>query len=244
MFEFDINGLEDAINDLGVLEREQLPFALALTATRTAQDVQRAEKKLIVAVFDNPKSYTKNSVYIKSATKKNPIAAVWLKDEWATSKGGNAAEYLSPHIFGGARKPKRFEKAMRRSGQLKLNQFTVPAKPAKRDRFGNISQGQIGKMLSNMGAQNDRHQNTKRGKHKSGSYFLFENEDGSLSGVWQRTANGILPFLLFLDKAPVYRKRFRFFEMANRTINKHMEKNFEYAMDYALASSLRMKRVA
>ena len=75
-------------------------------------------------------------------------------------------------------------------------------------------------------------------------YFLFENEDGSLSGVWQRTANGILPFLLFLDKAPVYRKRFRFFEMANRTINKHMEKNFEYAMDYALASSLRMKRVA
>ncbi|NQY62645.1 MAG: hypothetical protein HRT38_02790 [Alteromonadaceae bacterium] len=244
MFEFQIEGLDDTIKRLDFLEREQLPFAFALTVTRTAQDVQRAEKKLIATVFDNPKSYTKNSVYIKSATKRNPVAAVWLKDASATTKGGNAAEYLSPHIFGGARKAKRFEQAMRRNALLKLNQFTVPAKSAKRDRFGNISQGQIGKLLSNLGAKSDRRQNSKRGKNAIGSYFLFENDDGSLSGVWQRTANGILPFLLFMDKAPVYRKRFPFYEMANRTINKRMEKNFHIAMDYAFASSLRMRRVA
>ena len=240
MYDFQVNGLDDAIKNLDELEREQLPFALALTATWTAQDVQAAEKKLISNVFDNPTRYTKNSVYIKSATKKNPVAAVWLKDEWATAKGGNAAEYLSPHIFGGPRKTKRFEKAMQRRGLLRVGQFTVPAKPAKRDRFGNISRGQIGKMLSNIGAQHDQQQNSKRGI----SYFLFENNDGSLSGVWQRTANGIMPFLLFVDKAPQYQKRFRFFEMALRTMNKRMEINFNRAMDHAIASSLTSKRAA
>ena len=240
MFDFETQGLDQAIKDLDALEREQLPFALALTATWTAQDVQVAEKKLISNVFDNPNRYTKNSVYIKSATKNNPVAAVWLKDEWATAKGGNAAEYLSPHIFGGPRKNKRFEKAMQRRGLLKLGQFTVPAKPAKRDRFGNISRGQIGKMLSNIGAQHDQQQNSKRGI----SYFLFENNDGSLSGVWQRTANGIMPFLLFVDQAPKYQKRFRFFEMANRTMNKRMQINFHRAMNHAIGSSLGSKRAA
>lgn len=240
MFEFQSQGIDQAIKELDALEKEQLPFALALTATWTAQDVQIAEKKLINTVFDNPNRYTQNSVYIKSATKKNPVAAVWLKDEWATAKGGNAAEYLSPHIFGGARKAKRFEKLMRRRGMLKLNQFVVPAKPAKRDRFGNISRGQIGKMLSNIGAQHDQQQNSKRGI----SYFLFENNDGSLSGVWQRTANGIMPFLLFTDKAPRYKKKFKFFEMADRTMNKRMYKNFHRAMDHAIASSITSQRAA
>lgn len=236
MFNFEIQGIDDAIKSLDELEKEQLPYALALTATWTAQDVQTAEKKLISNVFDNPNRYTKNSVYIKSATKKNPVAAVWLKDDWSSGlSGNNAAEYLSPHIFGGPRKNKKFEKAMQRRGLLRAGQFTVPAKPAKRDRFGNVSRGQIGKMLSNIGAQHDRHQNSKRGI----SYFLFENNDGSLSGVWQRTANGIMPFLLFVDKAPQYQKRFRFFEMAERTMNKRMEMNFHRAMDHALASSIR-----
>lgn len=240
MFEFETQGIDESIKSLDALEREQLPFALALTATWTAQAVQVAEKKLISKVFDRPNNYTKNSVYVKSATKKNPIAAVWLKDEFATAKGGNAAEYLSPHIFGGPRKAKRFEKAMRRKGLLKLNQFTVPANPAKRDRFGNVSRGQIGKMLSNIGAQHDSQQNSKRGI----SYFLFENDNGSLSGVWQRTANGIMPFLLFTDKAPTYRKRFSFYEMANRTMNKRMFSNFNRAMDKALLTSLNSKRAA
>lgn len=235
MYELKINGIDDAIKSLDALEKEQLPFALALTATWTAQDVQAEEKKVIASVFDKVNRYTKNSVYIKSATKKNPVAAVWLKNEDATSKGGNAAEYLSPHIFGGPRKNKRFEKAMQRRGMLNPGQFTVPAKPAKRDKFGNISRGQIVKMLSNIGAQHDSQQNSKRGI----SYFLFENNDGSLSGVWQRTPNGIMPFLLFVDKAPQYKKRFPFFEVAERTINKQFPINFEKAMDYAIASSIR-----
>ncbi len=240
MFEFESQNFDEAINQLDELEKEQLPFAAALAATWTAQDVQTAEKKLISTVFDRPNRYTKNSVYIKSATKRNPIAAVWLKDDWATAKGGNAAEYLSPHIFGGPRKAKRFEKAMRRRGLLKLNQFVVPARPAKRDRFGNVSRGQIGKMLSNIGAQHDNAQNSKRGI----SYFLFENNDGSLSGVWQRTANGIMPFMLFTDKAPTYKKRFSFYEMAQRTLNRRSIRNFHRAMDHALASGLSSRRAA
>jgi len=236
VFNFEVQGLDEAIKGLDALEKEQLPFALALTATWTAQDIQVAEKKLISTVFDNPTRYTKNSVYIKSATKNNPVAAVWLKDDWSVGFGkGNAAEYLSPHIFGGPRKNKRFEKAMQRQGLLRAGQFTVPAKPAKRDRFGNISRGQIGKMLSNIGAQHDPHQNSKRGI----SYFLFENNDGSSSGVWQRTDRGITPFLLFVDQAPKYKKRFRFFEMAERTMNKRMKKNFHRAMDHALATSIK-----
>ena len=239
-FSFDTSGIDRAIKGLDELEKEQLPFGIALTATWTAQDVQKAEKALISKVFDRPTRYTKNSVYIKSATKRNPIAAVWLKDEWATAKGGNAAEYLSPHIFGGERTAKRFEKAMRRKGLLKQNQFAVAAKPAKRDRYGNVSRGQITKMLSNIGAQHDSHQNSRRGI----SYFLFENQDGSLSGVWQRTPNGIMPFMLFTDKAPQYKKRFRFFEMAERMVSKRLTPNFHRAMNHALASSVIRQQAA
>lgn len=243
MFEFQSQGIDEAIKNLDDIEREQLPFALALAATRTAQDIQKAEKKLIAQTFDRPTKYTLNSVWIKSATKKNPTAAVWLKDDWSSGLGGNnAAEYLSPHIFGGPRTAKKFEKAMRRKGLLKLNQFVIPANSAKLDRFGNVSGGQIGKMLSNIGAQHDARQNSKITNKIS--YFLFENDDGSMSGIWRRTPNGIMPFMLFTNKAPTYQKRFPFFELANRIMSKRLTLNFNKAMDEALLSSITKRRAA
>ncbi|MDO6489309.1 phage tail protein [Colwellia sp. 6_MG-2023] len=235
MHEFKVNGIDDAIKSLDALEREQLPFALALTATWTAQDVQAAEKKVIASVFDNPSPYVINSVRVKAAKKNNPIAAVWVNDG-STGSGGNIAETLSAEIWGGKRKPKGFTRVMRSKGILKSGQYLVAAPNAKRNQYGNISKATLKKVISDL-----ENPTSKKGRIK---YFMLDDDNGVSSAwnnvIWKKLGrNDMEPFLMITDEAPSYKKRLPFYEVAERIINKQFPINFEKAMDRAIATSIR-----
>ena len=235
MYDLKINGIDDAIKSLDALEKEQLPFALALTATWTAQDVQAEEKKVIASVFDNPSPYVINSVRVKAAKKNNPIAAVWVNDG-STGSGGNIAETLSAEIWGGKRKPKGFTRVMRSKGILKGGQYLVAAPNAKRNQYGNISKASLKKVISDL-----ENPESKKGRIK---YFMLNNDSGVSSAwnnvIWKKLGrNDMEPFLIITDEAPSYKKRLPFYEVAERIINKQFPINFEKAMDYAIASSIR-----
>lgn len=235
MYELKINGIDDAIKSLDALEKEQLPFALALTATWTAQDVQAEEKKVIASVFDNPSPYVINSVRVKAAKKNNPIAAVWVNDG-STGSGGNIAETLSAEIWGGKRKPKGFTRVMYSKGILKKGKYLVPAPNAKRNQYGNISKATLKKVISDL-----ENPTSKKGRIK---YFMLDDDNGVSSAwnnvIWKKLGrNDMEPFLIITDEAPSYKKRLPFYEVAERIINKQFPINFEKAMDYAIASSIR-----
>ena len=191
MFSFDSQAISFVSEELKQLEKEQLPFATSYAINTVARKVRDAEKEEIKRVFDEPTRWTVNSIFINPSSKNDLEAVVWLKD-WAP-KGTPAADYLQPHIQGGPRQLKRYEKALKRKGMLKAGEYTVPANTFKKNRYGNISQGQYTKMLSNVGAQNDIWQNSRDSKKIQ--YFVrpqhFQQQDRHNEALLRRVIQSL-----------------------------------------------------
>lgn len=125
---------------------KQMPFALARALTFTARDVKSAEEEEITGRFDRPTPFTRKSVFMQTATKQRLQARVWLKD------GDRPEHYLLPQIEGGPRPRKRFEDILVRAGYMMANERAVPGSGAVLDQYGNMSRGQIVKILSQLRA--------------------------------------------------------------------------------------------
>lgn len=124
--------------------KKQVPFALARALTKVGQDVKEAQQKEIAKVFDRPTRYTRNSVFLRAATKARPEAEVWLK--W----GKRPDHYLLPQIVGGLRPQTRFEERMRKTGYITFAERLVPTSYAPLDAEGNIGRGTVTKILSQL----------------------------------------------------------------------------------------------
>lgn len=239
-------------------QQRQMPFALALALTRTAQDVKKAEQAEINTVFDRPTPFTRNSLFVKTATKQDLLARVWVKD----SERPN--HYLLPQIMGGHRPLKRFEQLLVQRGLMRANERAVPGTAAKLDGYGNMSRGQVVKIMSQLQAFNlagsDANATiSKRSKAKRAreAYFVSTGKGthpygrhawskGRMAqhlerGVWVRTPAGALgtkvaPVLLFVNRAS-YRVRLRFFDVANATVRTQFPRHIEAAVARALATA-------
>lgn len=265
MVKIDVRGFDvsQVVRGLDRLQREQIPFAMALALTQTAKDVQAAEQKEMRDVFDRPTPYTLRSLFLRPATKQRLEAQVFFKDESGTTgKGTPATKYLLPQVFGGLRNQKRFERALQRSAKLPPGHdqeiYAVPGEGARLDSFGNLSRGQIVQILSDLrlleqvaGAKQNRLTRAevaarraggdKRVRYKRAKYFIGAPGDGRLPlGVWEyiRSAfgRGIRPVLIFVSR-PQYEPRFDFFDVGRRVADKEFVLNFRVALTRALATA-------
>ena len=227
------------------IQRKQIPFALAQAVTWTAQDVRtelyqsmrrifdRPTKAIVPADIKNPKK--KGALFLQAAKTKHPVARVWVKDKMAKF---NAERVLLPHIEGGRRKHKPFERGLIRAGILPPGKFTAPAVGAKRNKFGNMSQGQIVQILSGVRASPDPMQNVtgKSRKKKRRDSFFVMYQGGTATGIWKRTGKRIAPVLNFIAP-PMYAKRLHFAYIAKTIIKKRFPKQFEKSFSKALATA-------
>lgn len=236
----NVRELSRALSDLG---QKQLPFALALAATKMAQRIQRAERKALTQRLDQPTKTTLNSLYVKVATKRNPTARTYFKDAWTS--GIPADAYLQAQVFGGARKQKRLDKALIARGLMKSSQYAVP-RPSVTDSNGNVNGGAVMKILSGLGAAETvsgvtaNATDSRRSKKKNNKRF-FVATIGKATGIWERkgTAFGsaIKLWFLFVDAEPKYQKRLPFFDIADEQVEKHYMEEFTSALDKAIASA-------
>lgn len=242
---------------LGAQQR-QVPFVLSLTLNRTAQDVRKAEQAEMRGVFDRPTRFTLNSLFLQPSTKQKLEARVWVKD---TERPDH---YLLPQIMGGSRTLKRFEQLLVQRGVMRANERTVPGDAAKLDAYGNMSRGQIVKILSqlqafNLAGSTANASNAKRSRAKRAkeTYFVstgkgthpFGGHSWSKGrmmqelprGVWVRTPHAVLgskvaPVLIFVGRA-AYRVRFRFDDVANRTVSRVMPGHLQASVAQALRTA-------
>lgn len=223
------------------LEKTQLPFATALTLTWTARDMQTAIKVAMPAIYDRPTKFTVEGVFIRGATKSKLEAYVFLRDE--AFKGTAPVKYLVPTVYGGHRKPKRFELALRAAGILGPGELTVFGSGAKLNAYGNIPGSKIGQILSRVGGQRDKLQNvtdsrrSARKRRKNGIFVPGANS--SLPrGVWERTEVGIKPIFLFVDESSInYGKMFNFTQIGEEAFRRSFKKNWELALRYAVKNA-------
>lgn len=198
--------------------------------SRRSVDSQKRDMRL---VFDRPTRFIVNSLRVsKFATRDKPESRVGFKDVFQSIRFDPVADTLLPHIDGGARRPKRSELRLRRFGVLKQNEYLVPSRTAPLDRFGNIRRGVMQRILSDLGSFSDRGFDGNR-KGNAKRQYVF-GKVGSTKGIF-RVRGGAMRaatnqwslIFLIVSSTPRYRKRFNFFDNAEKFIEKNIVGEFE-----------------
>lgn len=226
MFTIDLSDFHRKAKAINGAAR-QIPFLLAVSLTKTMQDIVEAEKTEMRRVFDRPRSFTLNSLRVVPASKGRLEAQVLPKEFGRLP----AWRYLGPNIEGGSRSPKSFEKAMQRAGLLRSGQFAVPAPGVALDAYGNVSGALISRILAAIQASPDAMQNIKWKGRKSRAakkgqsrYFVIRDV-----GVFQRLGPGkTQPVFIFTSRVG-YSRRFPYYEVARKTFGPAMRKQLDAA---------------
>lgn len=243
MLKIDVDSTE-AHRFMTDLERQHMPFARVLAATRMAQRVRGGMLKVMRARLDRPTSTTMNSLFIRPATKAKPEARVWFKDQWTT--GIPADRYLQQAVNGGVRRHKRFEEALIAAGIMRRGQYAVPAGDML-NAYGNAPRGLITKVLSGLGAAEQRRgyqanaSNSQRSRRKGNAQRYFAAEIDGTQGIWERRAtawgDAVRPVFVFTTGAPGYRVIFPFFKIAENIVTAHYGNELRDALAEAVRTA-------
>lgn len=251
MFTINVQSdIKDLVRKVDAFQWRHVPFATAMALTRTAYDVKEDLVNEMKRVFDRPTPYTLNSLRVIPAKKDKLEAYVWLKDEFGTAKGTPATKYLMPHIQGGGRNVKRFERWLIARGIMPAGMYVVPASGAELDQYGNISRGTFTKVLSQLQANPEalsnetaasRKRAASRKTGKNARYFVGRPGNGKLPlGVYARYGFGhgsaVKPIMFFVGQ-PKYKKDYHFMEVSEKAINRNFPGRFKEAMEYALKTA-------
>lgn len=258
MSEIRIVGLEKALSQVAAFTRNQVPFAASVALNAVALQARNAVRNAMPSIFKNPTPYTLNSMYVRPSTKRNLEAIVGLIED--SGKGGTpAAKYLSPEITGGQRGKKFSEKQLgnRQNGAGDISGsggvWWMPGE-RKDDQYGNMPGGQVKRILTALNVQgvtpghfsSKTKRSVKRNPVMDKIFMVtandFQNHKNHLSpGVYQRTGTKsnrhVMPLLVFLKRAPVYRKRFRFHEMVRTVVTKNFQSTFQIALRKAMSTA-------
>ncbi|GHH52497.1 hypothetical protein [[Pseudomonas] boreopolis] len=215
------------------IERVNLPYAAVQAANSTAFEVRQRWKVEATKVFDRPTQLTINAAQYKKATKADPVAEVFLRNE--AFKGTPPAKYLVHEVEGGARARKGFEALLQNYRAMPAGMFAVTGREARTDAHGNLPASTINQILSQLGARRDQYQNEteasrarrlKRQARKGigqGNYFALTRQRGKLKpGVYERAKFGASSFvrtILRYVSRTQYQPRYDIFDFARRTWN-------------------------
>jgi len=229
---------------------KQTRYAIRNALNTTATQVREGLRSEIQRSLDRPTPYTLNSLYLQAATLNRLEAKVWLKDERGTSNAGTpATRYLLPHIEGGQRTLKRFERALQITGQMPKGWYAVPGAGARLDAYGNMSAGQIIQILSQLrvtltagftrNMSTDARSQIAAQRRAGGRFFVvMPGAKGLRPGVYQREFMGrqVTPVLIYVT-AVQYRKRLAFAETGQRIADAQLPGNFRQAYAQAMATA-------
>lgn len=129
----------------------QMPYATAMALTRVGKEVQARTVDAMRSRLDRPTPFALNSIFVTPAKKGAPETTIGLKDS-NYNKVSQTSATIFGHLFsGGQRRYKRIEGALRRKGLLSGDMIAVPGSGATLDGYGNLTSGQIVRLMSVIG---------------------------------------------------------------------------------------------
>lgn len=200
------------------LMRKAITFAL----DDTAEKMKQAQVEEMKRVFDNPRPYTLNAVFVKKARgdEEQQLKAGIAFREFGV-KGTPAWKYLGPQIDGGPRRNKRHENALQTGGVLTDGSQTAQGRRYPKDQYGDITGGAYTRMLAELDSLPEtpggRKSFQKKRQARSGNYFLFTPKNASKPvGIAERNGDNITIMLRFIAP-PNYKPRYDFRGVAQQT---------------------------
>lgn len=163
-----LDGLESVRSSLEKLSGAEARQAYALGLNDTGFKVQREMRSEMAAVFDRPTPYILKSVFVRKATAQQ--LGVAIEPTYFGGKGIDPQQILQAQEFGGVRRDKRSEVALRRAGILPAGfQTAIPDTPfpGSDDGRGNLRGSFIVQLLSyfsTFGEQGYRANMTAKGR--------------------------------------------------------------------------------
>ncbi len=209
---------------------KQWRFATSVALNRTAYGARTDVRRDMSWIFDRPTKFTLNSLRVERSKKTDVpmVSEVYINDEGFKSRP--ALEWLSPHIYGGARKEKRSEWVMKKRKKLKKNEWIVPGRGARLSpKTGNFPRAQMVKILSNIRSTYTGDYDTPYGDKVT--YYV--DRKGKNPGVYRKRYGKPELWLKFITKAPQYTPIFPFHKMVEAYVDKHYLDELDDAMDYA-----------
>lgn len=232
--------IDEVSRAFDVMGKDQVPFATSLAMNRTAQLVQKTLITTMRSIFDRPTPFILNSTFIASSTKSRLQVTIGHKD--ASGRIPSSA-FVKSEIEGGSRLMKASEKA--------LGHYYAPSKNVSLDQYGNVPGSVIKQIMSALG-------DGGTGKLKGQEIFVMQpnNPRGLKPGVYQRLKIGtktrhsalaggkvalqsggkLKPILFFETHSPQYTQRYDFEGVVARVWQAEYSRQFESALDYALAN--------
>jgi len=211
---------------------KQLPFSIsqAMNASVSGRALPQAKQRNAFKALegaskqylDKPKPYTSKGFFATTATKRNLQILITPKDR-PTPRN----RYLSGNILGTSRAVKGFEIefAGLSKGDISRGTKFVPTRYIKKDRYGNVSQSNLTKIVNSVGNTNRTGSNIFIGKPSGG---------GRTPGVYRRERSNKLRALFLAVQPGQYPARFP----AVRVIETSVQRSFGPYLRQALAKNV------
>jgi hypothetical protein len=247
----------DMAGPLRLVQRElpnAVPYVEASMLTGLAKRVQEKVRAQMPVSFDRPTPFTVRGVFTTKANKKNLVAEVYFPES-QEEQGKAKREYIRPGALGApARRQKRTEFLLTRTGYLPPGWVTTPGTTAAKggyiDRFGNVkprTYAQIVNVLQlkkseTKSARNIAMRSQRRSASMGVDVEFFAVKPGSKqlgpSGSWlppgvyrrvgKKKVEGLQQILKFVQKA-AYRPRIDIESIARTEVREALQPEFEKA---------------
>jgi hypothetical protein len=233
--------------EMGVLFRDQIPFAQSYAINKTAQQAQIELTREMTRVFDNPTRYTLRGTFIVPSTVNRQYAVIKMKDEGG-KRSVPADNFIGPNVVGGPRRRKGFENALDRAGLLPTGWYAVPTRAAPVDGNGNVPSGVIVQMLAQLKSLQYGNETAKsraarekrlarRGFENYRYFAVIPGRDRNrhlAPGIYERTGARIVPIFIYTQRAPRYKPIFDFAGVVKRTYDQRFKQYLTEGFNVAL----------
>ena len=156
----DVSGVDILNAKLRGLSEKKINVAIVSSLNQAARVSSEAVRKEIRSVFDRPTPWVVGGVQYTKAIREavnvggmmiggaSVMTATVDLDYWGNKQSVSVEQILSAQITGGRRHHKRHEVALQQAGILDPGYFIVPGQAAKLDQYGNMSSGEINKIIA------------------------------------------------------------------------------------------------
>jgi hypothetical protein len=228
-----IGSMRALIDELRDIPKKVIPYATATALTRLAKTVQGEIVKEMPNAFDRPTPWTLNALRTQPATAKKLEARVEVKN---VSVGGSIKpeNFILPGVFGGPRKEKRFEKALRYQGVLRPGERLVALDETIADAYGNPPRALIESILNRFKVPpSGRRKAPGKGGKNSAPFFVVTSKRGPrllLRREGKGGTSNVRSLFVMARRLPKYRRRLDFHGIARKVSEENFPKEFNRAV--------------
>lgn len=248
----NFDGMNHLLDALG-RHASEIPYATELAINATARATKRATEIAMRHDFDRPTPFVMAGLFIDNAKyRKNKLwAEVHVKDKALGIGTHSLAEKIGQQFSGGTGRLRgRMERAFERDGYITAGEYLIPGPDAQRDRYGNLSGAQINRIYAALrifsdAAQNATSSRRSRRNTRAAGHLFWSNGPGHDTGhgirlrrgLWGTNAQGGLRLVLVVAPKVSYRRRIELDRLAEITVARDFRRNFERAMQQAIATA-------